>query len=82
MGEVFAKLSNYSLFLRPDQFYRYRTVEVSKTGLLTLHRAHSLGGDSVTEGWLKPDFVQEIWVRPMSSSATSTSSQSESCMGR
>ncbi len=31
---------------------------------------------------IKPDFVAEIWVRPMSGSATSTSSQSVSCMGR
>jgi hypothetical protein len=21
-------------------------------------------GDSITDGWLKPDFVEEIWVRP------------------
>jgi hypothetical protein len=32
----------------------------------------------MTDGWLKLFFVKEIWVRPMSSSATSTSSQSVS----
>jgi hypothetical protein len=30
---------------------------------------------------LKPDFVKEIWIRPMSSSSTPTSSQSVSCVG-
>jgi hypothetical protein len=36
----------------------------------------------ITDGWSKLDFVYEILVRPRtSSSATSTSSQSVSCMG-
>jgi hypothetical protein len=42
----------------------------------------TLRGDSITDGWLKPDFVKKILVRPMNSSATSTSSLSGSCMGR
>jgi hypothetical protein len=37
-------------------------------------------GDSITDGWSTPDFVKETLVRK-SSSATSTSSQSVSCMG-
>jgi hypothetical protein len=42
----------------------------------------NLRDDSISDGWSKPDFVKEILVKPMSSSATSTSSQSVSCMGR
>ncbi len=38
--------------------------------------------NNFTDGWLKPHFVIEILVRPMSRSATATSSQSVSCMGR
>jgi hypothetical protein len=48
----------------------------------SFHEARSLIGDSITDGWSKPDFVKEILVRPMSSSATSTNSQSVSCIGR
>ncbi len=47
-----------------------------------LSKTRSLRGDSNTDGWLKLDFATQILVRPMSSSATSTSSQSVSCMGR
>jgi hypothetical protein len=37
---------------------------------------------SFTDGWLKKlDFVNEIWVRSMSSRTTLTSSQSVSCLG-
>ncbi len=39
-------------------------------------------GDQITDGWLKPDSVKEIWVRPISRSASTTSSQSLSCMER
>ncbi len=44
-----------------------------------LHR-----GDSITGGWLllKPEFVNEIWFRTTIISATTTSSQSVSTMGR
>jgi hypothetical protein len=45
-------------------------------------RARIPRGDFITAGWSKSDFVLEIFVWPMSSSATSTSSQSGSCMGR
>jgi hypothetical protein len=45
-------------------------------------RARSLGSDSIADGWSKLDFVIEIFVRPVSSSATSTNSQSVSCTER
>ncbi len=61
----------------------------SKQGLVSFHPTspawvRSPRGDSITGGWLKPDFVKEILVRPMisSTSTTTTSSQSLSCMGR
>jgi hypothetical protein len=61
-----------------------------------LGRRRSLRGDSTDFGqsWQSKDdwslpvegqiwfLSREIWIRPMSSSATSTSSQSMSCMGR
>jgi hypothetical protein len=34
------------------------------------YRGGSKRGDSITDGWIKPDFVKEIWVRLMNSSAT------------
>ncbi len=43
----------------------------------------SQGVDAITDGWLKLDFVfvKENLIRPISSSATSNSSQSVSCIG-
>jgi hypothetical protein len=37
---------------------------------IRLSRPRAQRGDSITDGRLKPDFVTDIWVRPMSSSAT------------
>jgi hypothetical protein len=56
MGAVFAKLSNYSLFLRPDQFYRY--CKRIKNGFAdSPQRPERL----FSYRWvLKPDFVKEI----------------------
>jgi hypothetical protein len=38
--------------------------------------------DYITNGWSKPVFFEEIWVRPTSRSTTTTNSQSVSCMRR